>query len=158
METRNERPTREEVVNRTLDRLKRFTEHLESGKTVSGTYSCRKVILDIEMQPYTAKMVKEVRGLLNVSQALFAKFLNVSVSTVQKWERGSPPDGAACRLMDEIRFDPEHWRKSFISMARVVTSAKQTAMVKMSGVDEEDEASKSEKIVLCFRCRNSTRL
>lgn len=116
------RPTREEVVARTIERLKRFSEHLESGKSVSGTYSCKKVILDIEMQPYTAKMVKEVRGLLKVSQALFAQFMNVSVSAVQKWERGSPPDGAACRLMDEIRHDPDHWRKRFMSMARVVSS------------------------------------
>ena len=123
MATDNIRPTREEVVSRTLTRLKKFTEHLESGQTVSGTYSCRKVLLDIEMQPYTAKMVKEVRGLLKVSQTLFAKFLNVSVSAVQKWERGSPPDGAACRLMDEIRHDPEHWRKRFMSMARVVNSS-----------------------------------
>jgi putative transcriptional regulator len=81
------------------------------------------VILDIELQPYTAAMVKEVRGLLRVSQALFAKFLNVSLSAVQKWERGSPPDGAACRLMDEIRLFPDYWRGRFASMAKTIKSS-----------------------------------
>lgn len=119
----NNTPTREEVVTRILGRLKKFTEHLESGIPISGTYSCRKVLLEIEMKPYNAKMVKEVRGLLKVSQALFAKFLGVSVSTVQKWERGKPVDGAACRLMDEIRYDPDHWRKRFMSMARIVSAS-----------------------------------
>lgn len=123
MDNKKEQPTREQVARRTLDRLKKFTDHLESGRLVSEVYSCRKVMLDIEMQPYTAKMVKEVRGLLKVSQALFAKFLNVSVSTVQKWERGSPPDGAACRLLDEIHHDPDHWRKRFMSMAKMVTTS-----------------------------------
>src|SRR5690349_16948643 len=83
------RPTREQVARRTIDRLKRFTEHLESGRQISEVYSCRKMILDVQIKPYTPKMVKEVRDLLRVSQALFAAFLNVSVSAVQKWERGA---------------------------------------------------------------------
>ena len=58
MESKKERPTREQVARRTLDRLKKFTDHLESGRLVSEVYSCRKVMLDIEMQPYTAAMVK----------------------------------------------------------------------------------------------------
>jgi DNA-binding transcriptional regulator YiaG len=117
-----EMPTREQVARRTIDRLKKFSDHLKSGRPVNEAYSCRKVILEIEMQPYTAAMVKEVRGLLNVSQALFAKFLNVSLSAVQKWERGHQPDGAACRLLDEIRHCPEYWRARFASMAKTVSS------------------------------------
>lgn len=114
---------RAEVTQRTIDRLKRFSERLESEQPLSEFYSCRKVILEIEMEPYTAEMVKETRKLLGVSQPLFAKFLNVSVSTVQKWERGENlPEGAACRLMDEIRRDPAYWRKRFKSMVKRVPS------------------------------------
>ena len=122
-----EKPSREQVARRTIDRLKKFSEHLESGQPIYEAYSCRKVILEIEMQPYTAEMVKHVRGLLRVSQALFAKFLNVSVSAVQKWERGYAPDGAACRLMDEIRLFPDYWRKRFSEMAKPLPSAEETA-------------------------------
>jgi len=117
-----QRPTREQVARRTIDRLKRFSEHLDSGKPVHEAYSCRKIILDIQVGPYTPEMVKETRDLLKVSQALFAQFLNVSVSAVQKWEIRGVPDGVACRMMDEIRHDPEHWRKRFMSMARWVKS------------------------------------
>jgi DNA-binding transcriptional regulator YiaG len=124
MKQPKEQATREQVAKRTIERLRKFTEHLESGRLVSESYSCRKIILDVEMQPYTAEMVKEVRGTLKVSQALFAKFLNVSVSAVQKWERGvQQPDGAACRLLDEIRREPDYWRKRFMSMAKMVTSS-----------------------------------
>lgn len=120
-QTRNVRPTREQVAKRTVERLRKFSEHLASGKRVSEVYSCRKIVLDIETEVYDAKKVKEVRGLLRISQALFAKFLNVSASAVQKWERGaSQPDGAACRLMDEIRCNTDYWRNRFLAMAREV--------------------------------------
>ena len=37
-------------------------------------------------------------------------FLGVSVKTVQAWEQGlQTPPKMACRFMDEIRHDPEHW-------------------------------------------------
>lgn len=114
---------RREVAERTVERLKRFSEHLESGAPVSDAYSCRKVILDVELAPYTPEMVKAVRSQFRLSQALFAKFLNVSLSTVQKWERGvNAPDGAASRLMDEMRHEPEYWSKRFHTMARLVSA------------------------------------
>lgn len=115
------RPSRQEVAARTIARLKKFTEHLKSGKNLSDVYSLKKIVLEIELEPYTAKKVKEVRDLLKVSQALFAKFLNVSPSSVQKWERGAKsPAGAVCRLMDEIRCNPEYWRSRLAEMSRQV--------------------------------------
>lgn len=114
---------RKEIAKKTIERLKNFTEHLESGVPVSEIYSCRKVMLNIELEPYTPQMVQEVRALLNVSQALFAKFLNVSASAVRKWEQGfETPKGAVCRLMDEIRYEPDYWRKRFKSMLRTVSA------------------------------------
>lgn len=115
------RISREEASRRTLERLKKFSEQLDSGEPVSGVYSCRKIVLEDELQPYSPQMVKELRLTFKVSQALFARFLNVSVSLLQKWEQGAKhPDGAALRLIDEIRQEPEHFRKRFRSMVRTV--------------------------------------
>lgn len=111
---------RKEVAQKTIDRLRRFSDHLESGKPIHEAYSCRKIILEIKAEPYTPEMVKETRAMLRVSQALFAKFIRVKLSTVQKWERKGVPDGPACCLMDAIRSNPEHWRAEFMSMARWV--------------------------------------
>jgi putative transcriptional regulator len=44
-----------------------------------------------------------LRENLHVSQAVFAAYLNASVSTVQKWETGDKkPNGAALRLLSVI--------------------------------------------------------
>ena len=120
---KKEQPTAEQVEKWTIDRLKKFTEHLESGKPITDEYSCRKIILDVEIEPYTASAIKQIRASLRLSQALFAKFLNVSLSIVTKWEQGrEQPGGAACRLLDEIRQDPEYWRGRFASMTKSVKS------------------------------------
>lgn len=114
-------PTREQVAKRTVDRLRKFSEQLDTGRPVSEAYSCRRIILDVEVLPYTPLQVRQIRKVLNCSQSLFAKFLNVKLSTVQKWERtkdSQPPNGAACRLLDEIRRDPEYWINRFKSMAK----------------------------------------
>ncbi len=122
-----EKPSRELVANRTIDRLKNFSETLDSKKPLKDVYTCRKIILEVEIEPYTAEKVKEVRELLGVSQPLFASFLNVSLSAVQKWERGGLSDGAACRLMEEIRHNPDYWRSRFLSMARKVNPPQKSA-------------------------------
>ena len=124
------KPSREEVAQRTIARLKRFSDHLDSGRPIHEAYSCRKVILDIKSEPYTAAMVKETRAMLRVSQALFARFIRVKPATVQKWERQGVPDGPACLLMDQIRAEPEVWRERFMSMARWVKSSPAAAAPK----------------------------
>ena len=47
------------------------------------------------------------RGVLNVSQALFARLLNVAPQTVHAWEQGRRrPSGPALRLLWLARRDP----------------------------------------------------
>lgn len=114
---------RAEVARKTIDRLKNFSNHLDSGEPVSAAYSCRKIILNFEPPTFTPEMVKQVRSLLRVSQPLFANFLNVSKWTIQKWEQGKvTPDGAACRLMEDIRLQPDYWRKRLLAMSRSVST------------------------------------
>jgi putative transcriptional regulator len=46
----------------------------------------------------------ETRNMAGVSQAVFAHYLNVSVGSVSKWERGEKhPSGPALKLLDLVR-------------------------------------------------------
>jgi putative transcriptional regulator len=98
------------VGARIIERLEGFKNALKSGQKLSERFTCRKVVLDLEPTRYGPEQVKETRELLNASQALFAKFLGISVSTVRAWEHGTnAPSAMACRFLDEIRRDPRHW-------------------------------------------------
>lgn len=49
---------------------------------------------------FDAKRVKRMRERLRVSQPIFARQLNTSASTVQKWESGAKrPSALACKLL-----------------------------------------------------------
>ncbi len=91
-------------------RLGRFAKQLESTKELGERFTCRTVKLDLQPKRYTPQLVKKTRHLLSCSQAIFAKFLGVSLSAVRDWEQGlKPPGGAACRMMDEIRRKPDYF-------------------------------------------------
>jgi putative transcriptional regulator len=68
----------------------------------------KQTLRDFEVQAvppptYTAEAIRRLREHLHVSQAVFAAYLNASVSTVQKWENGEKkPSGAALRLLSVI--------------------------------------------------------
>ncbi|MBT9099936.1 DNA-binding transcriptional regulator [Methylovulum psychrotolerans] len=48
--------------------------------------------------------IKHIREAANVSQAVFASLLNISVSTVQKWEIGQKrPTGIALKLLHLVQ-------------------------------------------------------
>lgn len=50
--------------------------------------------------PLPPKKIRKIREAAGVSQAVFAAFLNTSLSTVQKWEIGQKrPTGAALKLL-----------------------------------------------------------
>ncbi len=106
------------------DRLKRFTESLESIDDIDDLpkrFTCHTIKLNLEPESYDSKDVKNVREMLYASQAIFAEFLGVSARTVQDWEQGiTPPGGAACRLMDEIKRDTEYWLSRLKELSRPV--------------------------------------
>lgn len=53
---------------------------------------------------YSAKEIIQLREKYGVSQAVFAALLNVSVSTLQKWEQGQKePSAAAHRLLQVVK-------------------------------------------------------
>ncbi|MDF5716034.1 MAG: DNA-binding transcriptional regulator [Rhizonema sp. NSF051] len=56
------------------------------------------------IEPLDPKQIKQIRESCRVSQAVFAAVLNVSVSTVQKWEIGQKrPAGTALKLLHLIQ-------------------------------------------------------
>jgi len=101
------------MANRAKDvvkRLKGFAESLENSDCVTDKFTCRTIRLNLEPHDYTGDLVRGTRAKLGASQSIFAQFLGVSVKTVQDWEqeRKTPRD-VACRLMDEIRRNPDYW-------------------------------------------------
>ena len=54
--------------------------------------------------PLAPGQIKRIRETSRVSQAVFAKLLNTSVSTVQKWEIGQKrPTGTALKLLHLVQ-------------------------------------------------------
>jgi putative transcriptional regulator len=61
---------------------------------------------------YTPADVKALRARLEVTQALFAQMLGVSLKLVQAWEQGAAPLRPwARRLLDLISADPKAFRR-----------------------------------------------
>ena len=105
--------------------LEDFAAALVRGEDVTKTYTCRKVLLDLQPIQYSPDMVREVRATVGVSQSLFAQYIGVSLSNLQKWERGErKPSRMACRFMDELMSDPKRAKERFLTFAK---PAKQTA-------------------------------
>lgn len=49
---------------------------------------------------FSPKDIRHLREANNVSQPVFARYLNTSESTVEKWETGAKrPSGMACKLL-----------------------------------------------------------
>ena len=54
---------------------------------------------------YTSVQIKRIRLRTRASQAVFAAYLNTSLSTVQKWEReqgGKKPNGPSLKLLNLV--------------------------------------------------------
>lgn len=56
------------------------------------------------VEPLGPEQIKHIREATRVSQAVFARLLNTSVSTVQKWEIGQKrPTGTALKLLHLVQ-------------------------------------------------------
>ena len=55
------------------------------------------------LRDYTADDIKKIRTESKVSQAVFAKYLNVKKITVAAWEQGTKkPSGTAVKILDIV--------------------------------------------------------
>ena len=56
-----------------------------------------------KVKDYSARQIKRIRLRYKASQAVFAAYLNTSVSTVQKWEQGQKhPNGPSLKLLNIV--------------------------------------------------------
>ncbi|WP_042281705.1 helix-turn-helix domain-containing protein [Candidatus Protochlamydia sp. R18] len=76
----------------------------------------RNVDISEPANMYSAQDVKRIRESLNYPQNLFARFLNVSIRTVEAWETGRrTPNHAALRLLEIVDkgiYHPQSLKKS----------------------------------------------
>jgi DNA-binding transcriptional regulator YiaG len=88
---------------------------MRTGEPVERHFTVRTYKVEFTPRAYGPDDVRRVRGLLGMSQVLFARFLGVDANTVRSWEQGTrPPSPIARRFMDEIEGDPEHWRRRIV--------------------------------------------
>ncbi|MCI0378378.1 MAG: helix-turn-helix domain-containing protein [Gemmataceae bacterium] len=100
------------VGARIIEGLEEFVSALEKKEPIGAKFNCRVVELDLHPSAYSPQLVRAIRKSLETSQALFARFLGVSIKTVRAWEQGiNTPSDVACRFMDEIRLNPNYWRR-----------------------------------------------
>jgi len=81
-----------------------------------GTLKAKTTVLSIApVDVFTPDEIKEIRKSTGLTQVLFAKYMGVSVKTVEAWEAGrNHPEGAACRLLTLTRNDPTFPKSSGI--------------------------------------------
>jgi putative transcriptional regulator len=76
----------------------------EQGKAVN----LRTTEIPPPPRPLKPAEIRRIRVALNASQAIFARFLNVSPNTVESWEQGvRRPDQAALKLLTIAKKHPE---------------------------------------------------
>lgn len=60
------------------------------------------------IEEFSANEIKDIRKNAGMTQVLFAKYLGVSVKTVEAWESGrNQPSGTACRMLSLTKKDPQ---------------------------------------------------
>jgi putative transcriptional regulator len=90
--------------------FERLKAGLEEGiRHAKGEITLKTTTLDLPDRPpeFGAAELTGLRLASGMSQALFARLLNVSTKTVQSWEQGQrKPSRAALRLIQVFRHDP----------------------------------------------------
>ena len=73
-----------------------------------GNLKAKKTTLTVSpLETFSSQEIKEIRNSTGLTQILFAKYMGVSVKTVEAWEAGrNHPDGAACRLLTITKRNP----------------------------------------------------
>lgn len=71
------------------------------SKTTMRNFDASCLVVPEHIKPQT---IKKIREKAHVSQPVFARFLNTSESTVEKWESGAKrPSGVALKLLSVVQ-------------------------------------------------------
>jgi putative transcriptional regulator len=84
------------------------TDMLKADLKVSFTQKeLRKMGVEVKPVSFSAEEISSIRKTLNVSQSVFAKLLNVSLSSVRQWEQGlRKPSGSTMILLELLQKEP----------------------------------------------------
>jgi putative transcriptional regulator len=84
------------------------TDMLEADLKVSFTQKeLNKMGVEITPLSLGSDEIQQIRKTLKVSQAVFAKLLNVSLSSVRQWEQGlRKPSGSTMVLLELLQREP----------------------------------------------------
>jgi putative transcriptional regulator len=101
-------------MRRSSEKKNEFFESIKAGLSEAIEHAegkrkdLRTTTLPRPPEQLTAKEIADVRAQLNVSQAVFARYLNISPKTVQSWEQGhGKPNGASLKLLSLARKNPK---------------------------------------------------
>jgi len=82
---------------------------LEAAKDANAnkvTMSNLEALALPEVRALTPTQIRDLRERSNLSRAVWAKILNVGVTTAQKWEAGTTkPEGAALKLLNIVEHE-----------------------------------------------------
>ena len=97
-----------------IEEKNEFFESLRTGLEAAIEHAkgarkdLRTTTLPLPPKELSAKEIAHLRSSLNVSQAVFARYLNISPKTVQSWEQGhGKPNGASLKLLSIARKNPK---------------------------------------------------
>ena len=77
--------------------------------------ACKTVLQIADVDSFSASEIREIRKKTGLTQLCFAKYMGVSVKTVEAWESGkNHPEGSSCRLLTLTRSNPDFPRTSGI--------------------------------------------
>lgn len=83
----------------------------EKGNLKANT----KTLSVVPVEKFTASEIKDIRKNTGMTQVLFARYLGVSLKTVEAWESGrNQPNGTACRMLSITKNDPQFPKSSGI--------------------------------------------
>lgn len=74
-----------------------------------GNLKAKKTVMSIApVEVFSPDEIKEIRVSTGMTQLVFAKYMGVSVKTIEAWEAGrNKPVGSACRLLSITKKDPD---------------------------------------------------
>jgi putative transcriptional regulator len=96
---------RKKPENSILDSVHETIEGLhEAGVVDKATMRALDALCLAPVEPLTPDEIRALRERENVSQPVFAHYLNVRKDAVSKWERGEKrPDGPTLKLLNLVR-------------------------------------------------------
>jgi len=75
----------------------------EAGVVDSVTMREYDALCIAPVQEFSPKQIKQIRLDVKVSQAIFARYLNISTSTIRQWEQGEKhPRGTSLKLLNLV--------------------------------------------------------